>query len=891
MLLDCDLQYLWKRTRKVEPDFIKCLFDIGFNLLENSKAFKNNSELKDEVFQFLQKIISKYSKELSGDLAQISARITSIMYKIEEIAEPLAEFVIAYTQSENDPTFATKVLEELLTAVFNSDSSHETIGIKNNSVFLSKLSSSIPQVMFGSLSKLLGLLDCELYPLRMAFVNIMTNFIIEILTNNINDIEDAELRTNYQKTKEKLLKILLRRVYDRTSWVRKEVLNCFKLMVVKNNIEPYFYSELIAVNLGRMKDCSTNVRKAAMSLFEEIIKIKAIFYEINEKEGAGFESVKKINENIMSISKIVKEHHDGSEKSKEQIKALRSEFVDKFPNEDKDAINEKLKVDERFLTLKEQYDNLMKQKSLNEDFLEFYEGYKELIQSLESSVPILTQLLGSTQSGDVIESIKLLTYLQKMKVEKAVEGTRKILVLFFNKDQQVKEEALNAYKILYLDDKMQLHNRAFALIELLKDADSSEEACVEEFLTLAVRKKVISKQIYEALWKIFKECATTPIEKRNGCAALKILRIATEHNQNCLENQEEKLKERTITELKSQNADFLLICEMIKAWEKITKLKRERNEKEVDIFIFKLMTSIITQFGTEDVEWNCVAEQYLNSLFELKDLKAYKKAELFMHSLIKKISRDHEPEIDRIEEELYNREDIEIDESLFNSNLGFSQYMLAQLLFVAGHMGIKMIIYIENVEKLLEKRAEKKKQKRKENHKEGDEDQEEELDIIAGGDDKELDNDLKYLRVLQEDKLLQKNLLSKFVKMADKIIDHIFTKYKDAKEKKTASFLERVTVLTFCKFMLVSGKYCEQRIKKLFGLLMLPNLDPKIKSNILICVGDLHKRHPNTVKLYQDDFFKNLSSPNSYVKKNCLRVISHLILNDMILVKGEISDI
>jgi len=59
----------------------------------------------------------------------------------------------------------------------------------------------------------------------------------------------------------------------------------------------------------------------------------------------------------------------------------------------------------------------------------------------------------------------------------------------------------------------------------------------------------------------------------------------------------------------------------------------------------------------------------------------------------------------------------------------------------------------------------------------------------------------------------------------------------------------------------------------------------------LICIGDLHKRHPNIVKLYQDDFFRNLSSDNSYVRKHCLRVISHLILNDMILIKGEISDI
>ena len=362
-----------------------------------------------------------------------------------------------------------------------------------------------------------------------------------MLTKTIQDIEDAELRNNYQKTKDKLLRILLRRIYDKASYVRKEVLNCFKLMIVKNTIEPYFYEDLMSVALGRMKDQSINVRKASMSLLEEIIKIKAIFYEVNEKKGDGFASKATIDSEISSIMKIVDQAKESSENIKEQIKLLRIELLNKMPDATKEEINEKLKADSEFLKLKEQYDNSMKQKAGNEDFIEFYNGYKSLITSLESSVPLLTQLLGSPTASDVIESIKLLTYLQKMKIEKAVEGTRKILVLFFNKNDSVKNEALEAYRTLYLEDNISLEQRAFALIELLKDADSSEEACVEEFLTLAVKRQVICTDIYKALWKVFTVCNNTPLEKKNSCAALKILRIATEHNQNFLKSQEDTL--------------------------------------------------------------------------------------------------------------------------------------------------------------------------------------------------------------------------------------------------------------------------------------------------------------------------------------------------------------
>jgi hypothetical protein len=39
------------------------------------------------------------------------------------------------------------------------------------------------------------------------------------------------------------------------------------------------------------------------------------------------------------------------------------------------------------------------------------------------------------------------------------------------------------------------------LIELLKDADSTEEACVEEFLCVAAKEQIIDSEIYSTLWK------------------------------------------------------------------------------------------------------------------------------------------------------------------------------------------------------------------------------------------------------------------------------------------------------------------------------------------------------------------------------------------------------
>lgn len=54
-------------------------------------------------------------------------------------------------------------------------------------------------------------------------------------------------------------------------------------------------------------------------------------------------------------------------------------------------------------------------------------------------------------------------------------------------------------------------------------------------------------------------------------------------------------------------------------------------------------------------------------------------------------------------------------------------------------------------------------------------------------------------------------------------------------------------MLSFCKFMCISEKYCSQHMGTLFATLVKPNMDPIIKNNIIISMGDLLHRFPNLV--------------------------------------------
>ena len=122
--------------------------------------------------------------------------------------------------------------------------------------------------------------------------------------------------------------------------------------------------------------------------------------------------------------------------------------------------------------------------------------------------------------------------------------------------------------------------------------------------------------------------------------------------------------------------DYLLIWETIKTWEKIISKQKESKEEDQDKFLFQILVGLVKKFGTDDPAWNCSAEQLLNTIFGLKQVKAYKWAELFLHGLLKKLSSDHQDVIQEIEDEIKDRKEIEIDEKMFDKDLNFNENML-----------------------------------------------------------------------------------------------------------------------------------------------------------------------------------------------------------------------
>ena len=101
--------------------------------------------------------------------------------------------------------------------------------------------------------------------------------------------------------------------------------------------------------------------------------------------------------------------------------------------------------------------------------------------------------------------------------------------------------------------------------------------------------------------------------------------------------------------------------------------------------------------------------------------------------------------------------------------------------------------------------------------------------------------------------------------------------------------LRTAAILAFSKFLCVSSQFCDQHHRLLFKILETSK-DPNIRSNIVIALGDVAVCFSNIIDENSNELYKGLSDNDLVVKKNTLMVLTHLILNGMIKVKGQLGE-
>lgn len=177
-MIELNVNFFWPE-HKIDENFINLFIKTGFDMLENPNNIKNQ-EIKNILFDMMQKCMQKFGGEMKYMLTQNTQKIIHLLYNQDNLAKPLSEFV-GLVADRQDNTLANEIIRDLTKEIFHNDSQHETIGIKNVAKFLSKLSKQAPKAVYLNIGNLLGFFDCEAYLLRQALIKILSNTIQKVL--------------------------------------------------------------------------------------------------------------------------------------------------------------------------------------------------------------------------------------------------------------------------------------------------------------------------------------------------------------------------------------------------------------------------------------------------------------------------------------------------------------------------------------------------------------------------------------------------------------------------------------------------------------------------------------------------------------------------------------
>lgn len=134
----------------------------------------------------------------------------------------------------------------------------------------------------------------------------------------------------------------------------------------------------------------------------------------------------------------------------------------------------------------------------------------------------------------------------------------------------------------------------------------------------------------------------------------------------------------------------------------------------------------------------------------------------------------------------------------------------------------------------------------------------------------------------QEMLFSKESLLRRFCPMIIEVLKFP-SKYKEDE-------LQQAAVLALIHIMSVSSKFCENNIPFLMNIFQHTK-NIKIKCNIIIGLSDFTFRFPNVIEPWSGQLYSTLHDKDNELRLTTVKILAHLISHEMILVRGQISDL
>ncbi|KAF9959343.1 Condensin complex subunit [Modicella reniformis] len=913
--LELQLSKIWTATHEKET-FVSLSFKPAYQILENKENIKI-SALKQRVYKVLCICIIRHNHEFGAR--------TTILQNLqywEHTPEPMAELLEMLIRDYDYSQLADSILREVSAKEF--DETIKDISVPRAfSKFLVKLSELAPKVVLKQMGLLIDHLDGESYMMRQA--------IVEVIGNLIAYLSEVEQTDQVKNQVDGFFDVLEERFMDNNAYVRTKLLQVICQLCDLRAKFPKRRQRIIELVIGRLSDKSFWTRKQAIKTLVRMIETHPYSMHGGELDLEDWEAkyIQITDELKATINRPSKKKAGGSSEKEADMEVEDSDQTseddnDKNKDKDKDSAKDNnndndsdddnnndnnnnnnnnnkqdkdisLPTDEELLELQSSKEYVTK--TLQQ---RYYADAIRFIHLIHRAVPVMCELLASTMKLEVIEAMEFFVTIHRYKVRIANEGIRKMVHLVWMKDngdeaKSVRSRLVECYWQIYLapdDNLTEKDNTALIarnLVSLTYGSTLAELTSLEQLLSIIVADSMantsditISDEVIEKLWQVYSHSKDIPNPQRRG--AIIILGMLAKAKPDIVAQKIETILKIGLG--KHGRADLALARYSCIALQRIAGEKKKQKgvigqdtiRLPMEHPIFVRLSNLI-DYPTTSKNWFAMAEQILNTIYLLGE-----HPDILCGDIIKARCKA----IFNLQEPSESPQDSMImdvttgtqgEDSTMHAEDAFmiDSWQLSQLLFIVGHVAIKHIVHMEVIEEEFKRRktaAGNEKKKGKESA------VDDELDQVVGTTEDEFGDAMAHIR---ERELLfgEGSLLQVFGPLIVNICGNN-TPYND----KT---LQSSATLALCKLMCVSSEFCEHNLQLLFTILE-KSIEPTVRSNIIIALGDMAVCFNNLIDANIAYLYKRLSDSDTAVKKNTLMVLTHLILNGMVKVKGQLGE-
>jgi len=885
---------LWKFA-VAEEDVISLPTRISYQILETPSISK---VMKSNVLHTISSALT-FSESFT---TTIIAALVDLMHSFEHVSPLVAELC-------GFPSVPETVTVELLRDIsrMNWSDTNYSKGVKYVAPFVAELAKRKPHTVVTNISLLLPHLDSEPYTLRNSIVQAIGHIARsaapadsedeeDVVDEEGEDAEDAENEDakeqkkrlskseTHKKTVSSLLDVLTERAHDISSFTRAAVLKAWSSIVENDALPLDRVQPVTLLAVDRLQDKTVMVRRSAMQLLTllldnnpfssnldptpykaKLTQLEAWLMENEPKSVKAARAAAKLQSDRSRLADV--DEHEEMDKS---IEAADQEALEA-------AIAEAENEDEEDLALTEERENKMKA-------YDFTLGAINFIESFEGANENLKGMLLSSNNSDVTEALRFFVVAKHFKLPCAVEGMKQALTLMWSSEASIRDEVLKAFIEVFIaipgtDGKKLLEHKLIAhnLLVLAGQSTVSEQASIEEAIKALVKKEMIPAEVFLILWSVASKAAGPA-----RSAAMLVLSMGASADSSIVDSTSrlKHLMNAGLGEYAEENCDWTTARSAAVALKKIGRaqaLAPSDSGKHVIVteIIHRLCSVGLGSWSDVDFEgenalaWFAAAEQALDALFIISAAPEKDAAKILIGLQAETFDGDNA-----------------------------SSLALSRFFFVCGHIALKLLLYTEEISTAVKransnrslskqeqsdnnKRGNAKKKKKNESTEEDEDSLEAELGMAAA---MEAETE-RQMADIAEKEIVGRGLLGVFGPLLVRVVGNENNNFNN-------ELLQQSATLALSKFMCISNEFCEKHLPLLFSVLQKnKSIDTTLRANIVVALGDLAFRFPNAFEPYTPRLYACLHDKSNRVKRHTLMVLTHLILNDMIKVKGQVCEI